>query len=123
MQGFKTALTRTINQYAKKNSIIKDSEDNLTGDDVLEGLVAVVSVKLPEIQFEGTDKSKTWFYEAQEQQLHIFRKHSVHSWRNQMTQKAIINKGLLALRARKAAKGCKDSVLRKRCTRRYDASW
>lgn len=94
VQGFKMALTRTINQYAKKNGIIKDSEDNLTGDDVLEGLVAVVSVKLPEIQFEGQTKAKLVQQKHKVLQLQYFQKHSVHSWKKtQMMQKLSLEKG------------------------------
>ncbi len=112
--GFKTALTRTINQYAKKNGIIKDSEDNLTGEDVLEGLVAVVSVKLPEIQFEGQTKSKLGSVEAQSATSGVFSEaFSAFMEENPDDAKAIISKGLLALRARKAAKAAKDSILRK----------
>lgn len=112
--GFKTSLTRTINQYAKKNNIIKDSEDNLTGEDVLEGLVAVVSVKLPEIQFEGQTKAKLGSMEAQGATASVFSEaFSAFMEENPDDAKAIINKGLLALRARKAAKAAKDSVLRK----------
>lgn len=114
VQGFKTALTRTLNQYAKKNNIIKDSEDNLTGEDVLEGLVAVVSVKLPEIQFESQTKAKLGSVEAQSATASVFAEaFSEFMEENPEEAKAIINKGLLALRARKAAKAAKDSVLRK----------
>ncbi|HEY1037379.1 MAG TPA: DNA topoisomerase subunit B [Candidatus Paceibacterota bacterium] len=114
VQGFRTALTRTINQYAKKNNIIKDSDDALTGDDVLEGLVAVVSVKLPEIQFEGQTKAKLGSTEAQGSTASVFAEaFSEFMEENPDDAKAIINKGLLALRARKAAKAAKDSVLRK----------
>lgn len=60
--GFKTALTRTLNTYAKNNNLAKNGEDSFTGDDALEGLTAVISVKLREIQFEGRNKSKTWFH-------------------------------------------------------------
>ncbi len=112
--GFKTALTRTINQYAKKNGIIKDTADSLTGEDVLEGLVAVVSVKLPEIQFEGQTKAKLGSTEAQGATSSVFSEaFSAFMEENPDDAKAIINKGLLALRARKAAKAAKDSVLRK----------
>jgi DNA gyrase subunit B len=112
--GFKTALTRTINQYAKKNGIIKDSEDNLTGEDVLEGLVAVVSVKLPEIQFEGQTKAKLGSVEAQGATASVFAESFAEFMEeNPDDAKAIINKGILALKARKAAKAAKDSVLRK----------
>ncbi len=112
--GFRTALTRTINQYAKKNNLIKESEDNLAGEDVLEGLVAVVSVKLPEIQFEGQTKAKLGSTEAQAATASVFAEaFSEFMEENPDDAKAIINKGLLALRARKAAKAAKDSVLRK----------
>lgn len=114
VQGFKMALTRTINQYAKKNGIIKDAADNLTGDDVLEGLVAVVSVKLPEIQFEGQTKAKLGSTEAQGAVASVFSEaFSAFMEENPDDAKAIISKGMLALRARKAAKAAKDSVLRK----------
>ena len=63
--GFKTSLTRLINAYARKNNIIKEKDENLTGDDVLEGLTAVISVKMREIQFEGQTKSKLGSMEAQ----------------------------------------------------------
>jgi DNA gyrase subunit B len=112
--GFKTALTRTINQYGKKNGLIKDSEDNLTGDDVLEGLVAVISVKLPEIQFEGQTKAKLGSTEAQGATSAVFSEFfSQFLEENPEDAKAIVNKGILALKARKAAKAAKDSVLRK----------
>lgn len=112
--GFKTALTRTINQYAKKNGIIKDSEDNLTGEDVLEGLVAVVSVKLPEIQFEGQTKAKLGSTEAQGSTSAVFAESFAEFLEeNPDDAKAIVSKGILALKARKAAKAAKDSVLRK----------
>ena len=112
--GFKTALTRTINTYAKKNNIIKESEESLTGEDVQEGLVAVVSVKLPEIQFEGQTKAKLGSTEAQGATATVFAEAFAEFMEeNPDDAKAIINKGLLAMRARKAAKAAKDSVLRK----------
>lgn len=112
--GFKTALTRSINTYAKKNNIIKESEESLTGDDVQEGLVAVVSVKLPEIQFEGQTKAKLGSTEAQSATATAFSEAFAEFMEeNPEDAKAIINKGLLAMRARKAAKAAKDSVLRK----------
>src|SRR6185295_6064376 len=62
--GFKTALTRSLNTYGRKNNIVKEADENFTGDDVLEGLTAIVSVKLREIQFEGQTKSKLGSVEA-----------------------------------------------------------
>lgn len=112
--GFKTALTRTLNSYGRKNNLIKESEDNFTGDDVLEGLTAVISVKLREIQFEGQTKAKLGTVEAQSSVNTIFSEAFTYFLEeNPDDAKAIINKVVLALKARKAAKAAKDSVLRK----------
>ncbi|MEI6420026.1 MAG: DNA topoisomerase subunit B [bacterium] len=114
--GFKTALTRTLNTYAKNNNLAKESDDSLTGDDVLEGLTVVVSVKLraDKIQFEGQTKSKLGTTEAQSVVATIFGEaFSQYLEENPEDARAIINKGFLAMKARKAAKAAKDSVLRK----------
>ena len=112
--GFKTSLTRLINTYARKAGIIKEKDENLTGDDVLEGLTVVISVKLREIQFEGQTKSKLGSMEAQGAVASVFSDaFSLFMEENPDDAKEIISKGLLALRARKAAKAAKDSVLRK----------
>ena len=112
--GFKTALTRTLNSYGRKNNLIKESEDNFTGDDVLEGLTAVISVKLREIQFEGQTKSKLGSVEAQASVNAIFSESfGAFLEENPEDARAIITKVVLALKARKAAKAAKDSVLRK----------
>jgi DNA gyrase subunit B len=112
--GFKTSLTRTLNSYARKNNLIKESEDNFTGEDVLEGLTAVVSVKLREIQFEGQTKAKLGSVEAQASVNSVFGEaFASYLEENPDDGKAIINKVVLALKARKAAKAAKDSVLRK----------
>jgi DNA gyrase subunit B len=112
--GFKTALTRTLNSYGRKNNLIKESEDNFTGDDVLEGLTAVISVKLREVQFEGQTKAKLGTVEAQGSVNTIFSEAFTYFLEeNPDDAKAIINKVVLALKARKAAKAAKDSVLRK----------
>lgn len=112
--GFKTALTRTLNTYARKNNLIKESEDNFTGDDVLEGLTAVISVKLREIQFEGQTKAKLGTVEAQASVNTVFSEgFSDFLEENPEDARAIISKVVLALKARKAAKAAKDSVLRK----------
>src|SRR3989339_262846 len=112
--GFKTALTRTLNTYCKKNEIMKESEGGFTGEDVLEGLTAVISVKLREIQFEGQTKGKLGSMEAQGAVATVFGE-AFGSFleENPDEAKSIINKSILALRARKAAKAAKDSVLRK----------
>ncbi len=112
--GFKTALTRTINNYARKNNIVKESEDNFTGEDVLEGLTAVISVKLREIQFEGQTKAKLGSMEAQGAVATVFGEaFSAFLEENPDDARAMVNKSILALRARKAAKAAKDSILRK----------
>jgi len=112
--GFKTALTRLLNAYGKKNNVIKESDGAFTGDDVLEGLTAVVSVKMPEIQFEGQTKSKLGSTEAQGAVATVFGDaFSNFLEENPDEARSIINKILLALRARKAAKAAKDSILRK----------
>ncbi|MDQ5962472.1 MAG: gyrase subunit [Patescibacteria group bacterium] len=112
--GFKTSLTRLVNAYARKNNILKEKDDNLTGDDVLEGLTCVISVKLREIQFEGQTKAKLGSMEAQTAVATVFSDaFTMFLEENPDDAKEIINKGLLALRARKAAKAAKDSVLRK----------
>ncbi len=112
--GFKTALTRLLNTYSKKNNVLKEAEGGFTGEDVLEGLVAVVSVKLREIQFEGQTKAKLGSMEAQGAVATVFGEaFSNFLEENPDTAKSIMNKAILALKARKAAKAAKDSVLRK----------
>ena len=112
--GFKTALTRSLNTYGRNANILKEKDENFTGDDVLEGITAVVSVKLPEIQFEGQTKSKLGSVEAQGAVATVFGEAlGAFLEENPDDARAIINKVLLALKARKAAKAAKDSVLRK----------
>jgi DNA gyrase subunit B len=112
--GFKTALTRSLNTYAKKNNIVKDADESFTGDDVLEGLTAIISVKLREIQFEGQTKAKLGSVEAQGAVNTVFSEAFVDFLDAHPDEaRAICGKVLLALKARKAAKAAKDSVLRK----------
>lgn len=112
--GFKMALTRTLNTYAKKENYIKESDGAFTGDDVLEGLTVVVSVKLREIQFEGQTKGKLGSPEAQGAVATVFGDaFSSFLEEHPDDAKAIVQKVILAVRARKAAKAAKDSVLRK----------
>lgn len=112
--GFKTALTRSLNTYGRSANILKEKDENFTGDDVLEGITAVVSVKLPEIQFEGQTKSKLGSMEAQGAVGTVFGEAlAAFLEENPDDARSIINKVLLALKARKAAKAAKDSVLRK----------
>lgn len=112
--GFKTALTRTLNTYAKNNNLAKGDGDTFTGDDALEGLTAVVSVKLREIQFEGQTKAKLGSTEAQGATATVFGDaFAAFLEENPDDARTIINKVILAMKARKAAKAAKDSVLRK----------
>ena len=112
--GFKTALTRTLNSYAKKNNLLKEKDGSFTGDDVLEGLTVVISIKMPEIQFEGQTKAKLGSVEARSATEAVFAEaFSTFLEEHPDDAKAIINKVVLAVKARKAAKAAKDSVLRK----------
>ncbi len=110
--GFKTALTRTLNNYIKKNNL--KVESGFTGEDVLEGLTAVVSVKMQEIQFEGQTKAKLGSVEARSAVDTVFAS-SFNEFLEEHPDdaKQMINKAVLAMKARKAAKAAKDSVLRK----------
>lgn len=112
--GFKAALTRTLNAYGKQNNLIKNGDDSFTGDDVLEGLTAVISVKLPEIQFEGQTKAKLGSVEARGAVETVFGE-ALGAFLEEHPDdaRAVIGKVSLALKARKAAKAAKESVLRK----------
>ncbi len=111
--GFKTALTRTLNNYNKEKKVLKDGE-TFDGGDVLEGLTAVISVKMPEIQFEGQTKAKLGSPEARGAVETVFGEAlSMFLEEHPDDAKAILQKAVLALRARKAAKAAKDSILRK----------
>jgi DNA gyrase subunit B len=114
LTGFKTALTRTLNTYARANNMLKEKDENFTGDDCLEGITAVVSVKMREVQFEGQTKGKLGSVEARGAVESIFgEQFSAFLEEHPDDAKAIIGKASLAMRARKAAKAAKDSVLRK----------
>lgn len=114
LTGFKTALTRTLNTYARTAKLFKEGDENFTGDDVLEGITAVVSVKMREIQFEGQTKAKLGSTEARGAVESVFSEaFGTFLEEHPDEAKAIINKVILALKARKAAKAAKDSVLRK----------
>lgn len=112
--GFKTALTRVLNDYAKKNGILKEKDGSFTSDDLREGLTAVVSVKLPEPQFEGQTKAKLGNGEIRgivsaavaEGLAEYLETHPADA-------KAIIEKCMLTVRARIAARAAKDAVIRK----------
>ncbi len=112
--GLKTALTRTLNNYARSNNLLKEKDENFSGEDVLEGLTCVCSVKLREIQFEGQKKGKLGSPEARGAVDSVFAEHfSGFLEENPDDAKAIVQKVNLALKARKAAKAAKDNILRK----------
>lgn len=114
LTGFRTALTRELNTYAKKNNFLKENDNNLTGDDAREGIMAVISVKLKNPQFEGQTKAKLGNVEVRGAVETVFSEAlAQYLEENPEDAKSIIGKVLLALEARKAAKAAKDSVLRK----------
>ena len=114
LAGFKSALTKTVNEYAKRNKLIKENEGNLTGEDIREGLTAVISVKLPDPQFEGQTKTKlgnTYMRGNVDgvtvEELGAFLEE------NPTTARTIVDKGLRAQRAREAAKRARELTRRK----------
>ena len=114
IMGFRNALTKTFNDYARKNKLLKDSEPNLSGDDIREGLTAIVSVKIENPQFEGQTKQKLGNSEARgavdsvvSKQLEIFLE------QNPTVAKATVEKSVLAQRAREAARKARDLTRRK----------
>lgn len=112
--GFRSALTRVINDYARKNNLLKEKEDNLTGDDIREGLTAVILVKLPDPQFEGQTKNKLGNPEVRRYVEQVMNEYfAYYLEENPAIAKKIINKALLAARARKAARAARDNVIRK----------
>ena len=112
--GFKTALTRVINDYAKKKNFIKDNDKVLTGDDVREGLAAVISVKLREPQFEGQTKTKLGNSEIRTLvDSMVQEKLSAFLEENPVVGKAILEKAVSAARAREAARKAKEATRRK----------
>ncbi|MBC7565092.1 DNA topoisomerase (ATP-hydrolyzing) subunit B [Candidatus Saccharibacteria bacterium] len=112
--GFRSALTRVINEYARKSSLLKEKEDNLTGDDIREGLTAIILVKLPDPQFEGQTKNKLGNPEVRRYVEQVMSEYfSYYLDENPAIAKKIVGKALLAARARKAARAARDNVIRK----------
>lgn len=112
--GFRNALTKTFNEYARKNKLLKESDQNLTGEDIREGLAAIISVKIEEPQFEGQTKQKLGNSEARgavdnivSKQLELFLE------QNPSVAKIIVDKSLLSQRAREAARKARDLTRRK----------
>jgi len=112
--GFKAALTRIVNEYARRMSLLKENDSNFTGDDVREGLTAIISVKIPEPQFEGQTKTKLGNSEVRGIVESLFsEKFQEFLNENPSTSKKIIEKGLQAARAREAAKKARELTRRK----------
>ena len=112
--GFRTALTRTINDYARKFNLLKENDSNLTGEDVREGLTAVISIKIEDPQFEGQTKGKLGSSEARTAVEGVFAEHFAYFLEeNPREAKIIVEKGLMASRARDAAKKARELVRRK----------
>ncbi|HXZ80950.1 MAG TPA: DNA topoisomerase (ATP-hydrolyzing) subunit B [Terriglobales bacterium] len=113
LSGFRTALTRTINYYGQQLGLFKDVKENLTGDDVREGLVAVISVKLSQPQFEGQTKGKLNSDIAGTVQAFLNERLGAYFEQNSTAARKIINKAIEAARAREAARKARDLTRRK----------
>ncbi|ERN51562.1 DNA topoisomerase (ATP-hydrolyzing) subunit B [Alkalihalophilus marmarensis] len=112
--GFKTGLTRVINDYARKHNLFKENDPNLTGEDVREGLTAIISVKIPDPQFEGQTKTKLGNSEARTVTDSLFSEaFSRFMIEHPQVGKKIVEKGLMASRAREAAKKARELTRRK----------
>jgi DNA gyrase subunit B len=114
LTGFRTAITRVINEYARKTGLIKEKEESLTGEDCREGLTAVISVKLPDPQFEGQTKAKLGNPEIRGYVEQVMGEwFSYYLEENPNEAKKIIGKSMLSARARVAARAARDTVIRK----------
>jgi DNA gyrase subunit B len=114
LTGFKSALTKAINNYAQANDLIKGIKENLGGEDVREGLTAIISVKVPDPQFEGQTKIKLNNPEVQKVVLKIVKEElTTHFQENPKDAKNIVSKAVLAYKAKVAAKAARDAVVRK----------
>ncbi|QQS20395.1 DNA topoisomerase (ATP-hydrolyzing) subunit B [Candidatus Saccharibacteria bacterium] len=114
LTGFRSALTRVINEYARKQGLLKEKEENLSGEDTREGLTAVILVKLPEPQFEGQTKNKLGNPEVRGHVEQVMTEYlSYYLEEHPAIARKIIGKSLLAARARKAARAARDNIIRK----------
>ena len=114
MEGFRNALTKTLNDYARKNKLLKESEANLTGEDIREGLTAIISVKIEDPQFEGQTKQKLGNSEARGAVNRILSDAlEVYLEQNPQVGKIIVEKSVLSQRAREAARKARDLTRRK----------
>jgi len=114
LTGFRAALTRVINDYARKNSLLKEKEENLTGEDTREGMTAIILIKLPDPQFEGQTKNKLGNPEIRgyvETVMNEYLNYYLEEHPN--VARKIVSKALLAARARKAARAARENILRK----------
>jgi DNA gyrase subunit B len=114
LTGFRSALTRVINDYARKNGLIKEKEENLSGEDTREGLTAVILVKMPDPQFEGQTKNKLGNPEIRGYVEQILSEHlNYYLEEHPGVARKIVGKALLAARARKAARAARENIIRK----------
>ncbi|MBI1960740.1 MAG: DNA topoisomerase (ATP-hydrolyzing) subunit B [Candidatus Liptonbacteria bacterium] len=114
LTGFRSALTRTLNDYGRKEGVLKEKDDNLTGDDVREGLIAIVSIKLPNPQFEGQTKARLGNPEARTAVETVINETLKEFLEKRPSDaKRILERCVLSAKARKAARAAKDTVLRK----------
>ena len=114
LTGFRAALTRVVNDYARKQGLLKDKEENLSGEDTREGLTAIILVKLPDPQFEGQTKNKLGNPEVRGYVEQIMNEYfTYYLEEHPAVARKIVNKALLAARARKAARAARDNILRK----------
>lgn len=114
LTGFRTALTRVVNDYARKNGLLKEKEENLTGEDCREGLTAVILVKIPDPQFEGQTKNKLGNPEVRGYVEQVMNEwFSYYLEEHPAIARKIVNKVLLSARARKAARAARDNIIRK----------
>lgn len=112
--GFRAALTRVINDYARKNGLLKEKEENLSGEDTREGLTCIILVKLPDPQFEGQTKNKLGNPEVRGYVETVMNEHfAYYLEEHPQVARKIVGKALLAARARKAARAARENILRK----------
>jgi DNA gyrase subunit B len=114
LTGFRSALTRIVNDYARKNGLLKEKEENLTGEDTREGLTAIILVKLPDPQFEGQTKNKLGNPETRGQVEQVLGEYlNYYLEEHPGIARKIVGKALLAARARKAARAARENIIRK----------
>jgi len=114
LTGFRSALTKVVNDYARKSGLLKEKEENLSGEDCREGLTAVILVKMPDPQFEGQTKNKLGNPEVRSQVEQVMTEwFGYYLEEHPSVAKKVVGKALLAARARKAARAARDNIIRK----------